>query len=287
MAVARDTDTLPAVLPPISPAKIDWRRGMAPETAFTWLRMGWQDFRQRPFSSLVYGILVFAVSFLVIYGLFRFGYDYILLPALSGFLVIAPLAATGLYEKSRRLADGMPVSLADMIYVRIRSGGQIVFVGLLLSMLMLLWNRAAVLLYALFFGLRPFPGLDDVLPILLGTTAGWALLIIGSLIGGLFAAFSFAISVFAIPRLLDKRTDALTAMGRSMALVWNNLPVMLTWAAVVMGLFALSVATGLIGLVVVFPVLGHATWHAYSTMWRAHGNEERSPGEVNTAGTGS
>ena len=103
---------------------------------------------------------------------------------------------------------------------------------------------------------------------------GWAMLVVGSAVGGLFAAFSFAISVFSIPMLLDERVDAFTAMGTSMALVWNNLPVMLTWGAIVLGLFLLSLATGLLGLIVVFPVLGHATWHAYAPCgstpaWRA------------------
>jgi uncharacterized membrane protein len=234
--------------------------------ALTWLRAGWRDLIRDPAPSLAYGVLIFVASFLVVGGLFRFGHDYILFPALSGFLVVAPIAAIGLYEKSRRLAAGAPVSLAAMVLVKARSGGQILFVGLLLCLLMLLWMRAAVLLYALFFGLQPFPGLDGILPLLLTTTTGWAMLAVGSLVGGLFAAFSFAISVFAIPRLLAERTDALTAMGRSMAMVWNNLPVMLTWALIVVGLFALSVATGLIGLIVVFPLLGHATWHAFLTM---------------------
>ena len=266
MAVARDTDRLPPVIPATGATRTDWRRAVPPAAAFGWLRAGWRDFARRPGLSLFYGLLVFTVSVVVVFSIFNLGYDYILFPALSGFLVIAPLLATGLYEKSRRLAEGLPVTLADMMFVRIRSGGQIAFVGLLLCLLMVLWNRAAVILYALFFGLRPFPGLNDILPLLLATPRGWALLIVGGLIGGLFAAFSFAISVFAIPRLLDERSDALTAMGLSMALVWNNLPVMLTWAAIVVGLFALSVATGLIGLIVVFPVLGHATWHAFSTM---------------------
>ena len=284
MAVTRDTDELPPVVPPFGAARTDWRRDVTPSTAFGWLGAGWGDFRRRPGLSLIYGVLVFAVSFLVIFGLFHAGHDYILLPALSGFLVVAPLAATGLYEKSRRLAAGAPVTLADMMFVRIRSGGQIVFVGLLLCMLMFLWNRAAVLLYALFFGMQPFPGLHDILPLLLDTPMGWALIVIGSLIGGLFAAFSFAISVFAIPRLLDEPVDALTAMGQSMALVWNNLPVMFTWGAIVVVLFGLSVATGLAGLIIVFPVLGHATWHAYSTMWRTHGAEEHSADNGRTAG---
>jgi uncharacterized membrane protein len=266
MAAAMDTDRLPPVIPATSATRTDWRRAVPPAAAFAWLRAGWADFARHPVLSLIYGLIVFAVSVVVVFSIFNLGYDYILFPALSGFLVVAPLLATGLYEKSRRLAEGLPVTLADMMFVRIRSGGQIAFVGLLLCLLMVLWNRAAVIVYALFFGLRPFPGLDDILPVLLGTPRGWALLIVGGLVGGLFAAFSFAISVFAIPRLLDERTDALTAMGHSMALVWNNLPVMLTWAAIVVGLFALSVATGLLGLIVVFPVLGHATWHAFSTM---------------------
>ena len=89
------------------------------------------------------------------------------------------------------------------------------------------------------------------------------MLLVGGAVGGLFAAFSFAISAFSIPMLLNERVDALTAMGTSMALVWNNCPVMLTWGAIVLGLFLLSLATGLVGLIVVFPVLGHGTWHAY------------------------
>ena len=143
------------------------------------------------------------------------------------------------------------------------SGGQLWFTGVLLCLLMLLWMRAAVILYALFFGLLPFPGLDQVMAILFTTPNGWALLVVGSIVGALFAAFSFAISVFAVPMLLDERTDALTAMGTSMALVWNNLPVMLAWGAIVLALFLLSLATGLLGLIVVFPLLGHGTWHAY------------------------
>jgi uncharacterized membrane protein len=89
------------------------------------------------------------------------------------------------------------------------------------------------------------------------------MLVVGTLVGGLFAAFGFAISVFSVPMLLDQRTDALTAMATSMAMVWNNLHPMIAWGAIVLALFVASVVTGLIGLIVIFPLLGHATWHAY------------------------
>jgi len=139
---------------------------------------------------------------------------------------------------------------------------------LLLLLLMLLWMRAAVIIYALFFGLRPFPGLAHIAPMLLGTPVGWAMLVVGSIVGALFAAFSFAISVFAVPMLLDQRVDALTAMASSVAFVWHNISALLAWGAIVLGLTLGSLATGLVGLIVIFPVLGHGTWHAYRAIQR-------------------
>lgn len=281
MAATHDIDRLPPVVPPVGATRTDWRRDVRPAAALFWLKAGWKDFAAQPGLSLAYGMLVFAVSVLIVGGLYRFGYDYILFPALSGFLAVGPLIAAGLYEKSRRSAEGLPVRLADMMFVTARSGGQILFVGILLCMLVLLWMRAAVFLYAIFFGLLPFPGLNDIVGILIGTPRGWALIVVGSLVGGLFAAFSFAISVFGIPMLLAERTDALTAMGQSMALVWNNRAVMLTWGAIVTGLSVLSLATGLLGLIVVFPVLGHATWHAYAAMrWKADATGEELRADV-------
>ena len=254
--------TIPALVPPLPRAK-NWNRDVASSSAFSWLAAGWRDLTIQPLASLAYGTLVFLVSLVVVIGLFRFGWDYILFPALAGFMVVGPILAVGLYEKSRRIAAGEPVKLADMIFVRPKSGGQILFTGVLLCLLMLVWMRSAVIIYALFFGLLPFPGLDQIAPMLFTTPTGWVMLLVGSVVGALFAAFSFAVSVFAIPMLLNERVDALTAMGTSMALVWNNLPVMLTWGAIVLSLFVLSLATGLVGLIVAFPILGHGTWHAY------------------------
>jgi uncharacterized membrane protein len=254
--------SLPAVAPPL-PLDHGWKRHYPPGTAFDWLAAGWRDLLVRPETSLFYGFTVFVVSAVIAGGLFVLGWDYILFPAFAGFMVVGPVLAVGLYEKSRRIAAGEPVSLGGMIIVRPASGMQIMFTGVLLCLLMLLWMRAAVIVYALFFGLLPFPGLDHVAAMLFTTPTGGAMLIVGGAVGGVFAAFSFAISVFGMPRLLEERVDALTAMGSSMALVWNNLPVMLVWAAIVLALFLASLATGLIGLIVAFPLLGHGTWHAY------------------------
>jgi uncharacterized membrane protein len=231
--------------------------------SFQWLAAGWRDLLTKPAPSLIYGFVVFAVSAIIVVGLFAFDLDYILLPAFAGFMVVGPVLAIGLYEKSRRLAAGIPVTLGSMLRPHAVSMGQILLTGVLLCLLMLLWMRAAVILYALFFGLLPFPGLAQIAHVLFTTPTGWALLIVGTAVGALFAAFSFAIAAFSIPMLLEKRIDALTAMGTSMALVWNNLPVMLTWGTIVLALFLLSIATGLLGLIIAFPLLGHGTWHAY------------------------
>src|SRR6185295_10499013 len=180
---------IPAVVPPLPRART-WKRNVAPAAAFDWLSAGWRDFTIDPATSISYGLLVFLVSVLTTVGLFALRWDYILLPAFAGFMVVGPIIGIGLYEKSRRIAEGRSVSLWHMVFVRPESGGQILFAGLL-----------------------PFPGLDRIIPMLFTTEVGWAMLLIGSAIGGLFAAFAFAISAFSIPMLLSERTDALTAMG--------------------------------------------------------------------------
>ncbi|WP_331371530.1 DUF2189 domain-containing protein [Sinorhizobium chiapasense] len=241
-------------------------RHLPPATVFQWLRKGWQTLIVDPVPSLIYGVGVFLVSVVVIWTLFTFGYDYILFPALAGFMVVAPFLAIGLYEKARLTDAGEKATLVKMLFVRPASGAQVLFIGVLLMLLMATWMRAAVIVYALFFGVRPFPGLDDIAPMLFGTPTGWAMLLTGCVIGGLFAAFSFAIAVISIPMLLDQRLDAFTAMGTSIATAWNNLPVMIAWGFVVLCAFLLSVLTVGVAMIVLFPVIGHATWYVYQDM---------------------
>lgn len=227
-----------------------------------WLAKGWRDVRMAPASSLVYGLFLTLMSYGVLWILHASHMLYLALPAISGFLIIGPFLAIGLYEKSRRQAAGDRVALSEMLVFRPASGGQLAYAGLLLGLLILFWLRAADLLYALFFGLTPFPGAEEALTNALTTPRGWALIATGTLVGGLFAAFAFAISVFSIPMLVSRRTDALTAMGLSFVMTVQNLRPMLVWGLFVALGLGLSVVTGLIGLIVLFPVLGHGTWHA-------------------------
>ena len=243
-----------------------YKRDVSYKVVFGWLGQGWRDLWTQPVPSLLYGVAVFLVSLVFIVYMYETGRDYFLFPALAGFMIVGPLVAAGLYLKSREIENGQRVSLRTMMTVRPLAGAQVFFTGMVLTMLMLLWMRAAVLIYALFFGVRAFPGLDHVATMLITTPVGWAMLAVGSLIGSLFAGFAFAISVFSIPMLLDHKVDAMTAMGVSLAIVWNNLGPMLLWGAIVLALFLICVATGLIGLIAIFPWLGHATWHAYREM---------------------
>ncbi len=255
-------EPLPAVQPPIRPDR-GYARHLPATAALSWLAAGWADFRHNPLQSLAYGLASFALSVLVIWGLVLADLLWMIFPALSGFLVVGPLVAIGLYEKSRKLQRGEKVSLADMLLVRPRSGAQLAFAGLMLCLLVMVWLRAADLLYALFFGLLPFPGFDHILSQLLTTPRGWALILTGSAVGGMFAAFAMAISLFSIPMLLDRRTDALTALGTSFALTTHNLRVVLPWGMIVALGFAMCAMTGLLSMVIIFPVLGHGTWHAW------------------------
>jgi uncharacterized membrane protein len=265
-----DADILPKIVPPLPRPYLN-ARNLPRRTAFDWLQSGWRDLWTNPGPSLLHGLVVFAVSVFVVWGMFRFELDYFFFPALSGFMVLGPLIAAGLYEKIRRLEQGERTSFQQMIFVRLASTYQAAFLGLILLLLFLLWQRAAVLLCALHIGVRLFPGFDEILSMIFTTWIGWSLLITGTLVGGIFAAFGYAISVFSVPMMLEERTDALTAMGISMSLVWNNLAVMLVWGAIVVGLFAVAVLTGFLGLIVIFPLLGHATWHVYRAIRTSQG----------------
>lgn len=260
-------EPLPTLRTPQRPKSV-LARNLPASAALDWLAAGWGNLRRNPGPSLAYGVFVTVLSYAVLAGLWAVGLMYLVLPAIAGFLIVGPFIAIGLYEKSRRREQGEASSLRDMVLVRPASGLQLAYAGLLLGLLVLFWLRTAHLLYALFFGYAAVPTVGDASMQVFQTPTGWALLIVGTLLGGLFAGFAFSLSLFSVPMLMAERRDALTAMGLSFASTMQNLGPCLAWGAIVAIGMALSVATGLLALIVVFPVLGHGTWRA----WRAiHG----------------
>ena len=264
-------EPLPTLRPPQRPAST-LARDLPARAALDWLTAGWRDFLAALGQSLAYGGFLVGLSYAVLWGLAASGLLYLALPAIAGFLIVGPFLAIGLYALARRRLEGKGTSLRQMLLVRPAAGAQLAYAGLLLGLLVLFWLRAADLLYALFFGFAPLPGAGDALSNVLTTPRGWALLVVGSAIGGLFAGFAFALSLFSVPMLLAERRDALTALGLSFAMTTHNLLPCLAWGAIVAAGMGLSAATGLLGLIIVFPVLGYGTWHA----WRAIGERNTS-----------
>jgi len=230
---------------------------------WAWLAAGWEDMKRAPGVSLAYGAIFTAISFAVTAGVFFVGLEYLLFPLMAGFMLVGPMLAVGLYETSRRLETGEPVSLISALFVATRSPMRLAFVGIVLMALLLIWMRAATLLLALFLGTTQFPPLAEAIPTLLLTTQGVTLLVVGTGAGAILAAAVFAISVVSVPMLMDRQVDFMTAIMTSLIAVWRNLKPMLLWAWLIAFLTAFGLATLYLGLIITFPLVGHATWHAY------------------------
>jgi len=236
---------------------------LAMDRPWAWLAAGWEDMKRAPGVSLTYGAIFTAISFAITAGVFFVGLEYLLFPLMAGFMLVGPMLAVGLYETSRRLETGEPVSLISALFVATRSPMRLAFLGIVLMALLLVWMRAAMLLLALFLGATEFPPLAEAVPTLLLTFQGVALLVVGTGAGAVLAAAVFAISVVSVPLLMHRDVDFMTAIMTSIIAVWRNPKPMLIWAWLIAFLTACGLVTLYLGLIVTFPLVGHATWHAY------------------------
>ena len=233
------------------------------EEPWVWLAKGWRDLWRRPALSLGYGFVVAAVGALLMAGLFEADMVSVALPLASGFLLLGPMVAVGLYEMSRRYEQGEAFSPGEAVFVATRSPTQLAFVGAVLALFMLAWLRVAMLLFALFHGSAPLPPLDAWIYELLFTVDGLMFLTVGTLVGGVLAAIAFAISAVSVPLLMVRDVDAVTAILTSVRAVRENPKPLLLWAWLIFLLTAFGLATLFVGLIVTFPLVGHATWHAF------------------------
>jgi uncharacterized membrane protein len=228
---------------------------------WTWLALGWRDLLASWRVGLCYGIGIVVASYAVLYMLQDLQLIHILLPLTGAFFLVAPILAVGLYETSRRLQTGESVTPASLLS-HWRSPRQLAFFGVVLLIIHLAWVRIAMLLFALFVGEAP-PDLSRLVQLTFFTQGSLTFLVIGTVIGGAFAAVTFAISAVSLPMLIDRECDVITAAATSVRTVLYNWQAMALWAALIVVLTGAGIVTGFIGLAVVLPLVGHATWHAY------------------------
>jgi len=232
------------------------------ERPWQWLAAGWRDLMAAPIVSVLYGGVFVLGGLILTFLLWSLDWLYLLLPIGAGFLLLAPVLATGLYEVSRRLERGERPSLLEAFQAWEKRPGSLAVMGLVLMFFFLTWIRIAFLIFALFFGPESLNWTSFV-QMLFFSTDGMPFLIVGTIVGGVFAVLAFALSAVSIPLILDRDVGALAAMATSVSAVLVNWRVMLGWAALIALFGAAGLVSFYIGLGVTLPLIGYATWHAY------------------------
>ncbi len=228
------------------------------------LRLGWEDFKAVP-SHAVILCVIYPVLGIV---LFRMVLGYSVLPLLfplaAGFALLGPFAALGLYELSRRRERGEQASASDALGVlRAPSFGAMLGLGTMLFALFVTWVAAANAIYVAIFGHAPAASIPDFVSRVLMGPEGWTLIIVGCGVGFLFAVVALCISVVSFPLMLDRHAGAIDAIRTSLRAVIKNPFAMAAWGLIVAVLLVIGSLPFFVGLAVVLPVLGHATWHLY------------------------
>jgi uncharacterized membrane protein len=243
-------DASPSALPALNPLR--W------SDPLRWLALGWRDFTRAPVIGLFYGACFMVMGWALL-KVYESAPAYTL--ALSaGFLLMGPFLCLGLYRVSQRLEAGQKPDFGDSLLAWDTRTGQLAIFGFVLLVLEMLWGRATLVVFAVSFdGMPDFKGSLRALldPENLSFIVAWAA------VGAVFASLIYAISVISMPMILHRQTDAITAGLTSLRLVLTQTGVMLWWAALLAGLVFAALLPWFAGLLVVGPVLGHASWHAY------------------------
>jgi uncharacterized membrane protein len=243
-------------------------RPLRADDPLRWLRLGWADFVRAPGIGVFYGAC-FAVMGWILLWTYSHAPAWVL--ALSaGFLLMGPFLCLGLYDASRKLERGEKPALVDSLLAwRSRTGTMAIFGGVLL-ILEMLWGRASLVVFAVSFdGMPDFKG--SLLALLDPENLGFIVAYLA--VGAVFAGLIFAISVVSMPMILDRSVDAVSAGLTSLRLCLTQPWVMLIWGASITVLVVLAMLPGFVGLLVIGPVVGHASWHAY------RGSVGDAPGE--------
>ena len=231
-----------------------------------WLAAGWRDMWAYPGISLSYGSAFAVIAALMLWGMTLTGAQSIILALFGGFMIVGPLFSVGLYEISRDIERGEPVSFGSVMAKALKPEGQLGFMGLVLFLIFMVWMQIAFLLFMLFTGASAFPPPSEFLNMILFTPHGLGLLLVGTLVGALLAVATFSVAAVSVPLLLVRDVDVVTAMRVSVRAVAANPRPMLLWAGLIAGFMVLGGLTLFVGLVVAFPLVGHSTWHAFEDL---------------------
>lgn len=226
------------------------------------LRLGWADFLACPQYGLFFGAIFAGSGIVLSYLLLAQGEVSWLIPATAGFPLLAPFAAVGLYEVSRRRERGLPIGWkAVLTAVTARGDDQILSIGVLIFVGFGFWVIIAHLIFSIFLA-EAGAGSESLA--FLMTPLGLTMLFVGGAAGAIIALGFFATTLFSLPMLVDQKVDFLTAIVASLRTFRANLPILIIWGMTIAILLFVAMATAFVGLLIVLPVLGHATWHLYS-----------------------
>ncbi|MGO4716598.1 DUF2189 domain-containing protein [Bradyrhizobium sp. 2TAF24] len=227
------------------------------------LAAGFRDFRAAPRYGLAFGAIYACGGIAIIACVTALGLSYLAYPLAAGFALIGPFVAAGLYEVSRRLEQGRPLSFGA-VWQTVKSRGEIGWMAFVTLFVFVIWMYQVRLLIALFLGLNAsFTSFNEFVAVVLGTREGLLFLLIGHLDGLVLSLMLFSLSVVSFPLLLDRDVDCVTAMITSVRAVTTSPLPLLGWAVLVVVVLVVSVLPTFLGLLVTLPVLGHATWHLY------------------------
>lgn len=219
---------------------------------FEWLRAGWRDYRAAPGLSLAWGVFCWLLSSAITLLAWKTGGWVLLISLLSGFVFVGPLLAFGMYSVSRQLCLGRKPTLAQTLKAAWRPLSNSLVFALVLLVILLLWARAGAMVH-IFFPTDGTVRLEHLT----------VFLVVGSAVGSVFAAITFAASVFSLPFIANRDVDVVTAVVSSINAVLRNRRTMLLWGVLVSALTAVGFMTAMLGFVVIIPLLGYATWHGY------------------------
>lgn len=227
------------------------------------LRDGLRDFQRAPLYGLFFGFVYAAFGWLLLYLMIGVGLGSYVYPMATGFALVAPFAAAGLYEVSRRIEAGEPLSFGAVLGCVFGRGGKAVGVmAIVTTFSYIIWLDIAAALYVMFFSMKP-PRFMALLDAILTTPRGFVFFVVGNGVGAVLALIVFSIMAVSLPMVFDRDVDFVTAMITSVKSVLANPKPMLLWCAIIGALVGLSIASVFVGLLVTLPILGHATWHLY------------------------